>query len=123
MVDPKGIVLEFYDALINAKDFDRASKRIGPYYRQHNPLVGDGPEGLRAFVDYLKSEFPGARSEVKRALCDGDFVVLHVHSVRTPGTRGRSIIEIFRLEGGSIVEHWDSIQDIPESSRNGNGMF
>jgi predicted SnoaL-like aldol condensation-catalyzing enzyme len=116
-------VLEFYDLLINRKDFAAARAYMGSSYRQHNPLVADGPEGLRAFVDFLRTEYPEAHSEVKRVLADGDFVILHVHSLRTPQSRGRAIIEIFRLEEGKIVEHWDTIQEIPETSANPNGMF
>jgi predicted SnoaL-like aldol condensation-catalyzing enzyme len=96
---------------------------MGNRYKQHNPLVADGPEGLKAFCEFLKTNFPEAHSEIKQVFADGDYVILHVHSTRTPGTRGRAIIEIFRLEGGKIDEHWDTIQEIPETSANPNGMF
>lgn len=119
----KKVVLEFYDLIINRKDFAAAEPYIGSYYRQHNPLVAEGPEGLAAFIDWLKAEYPEAHSEVKRVFADGDHVILHVHSMRPPHPRGRAIIEIFRLEEGKIVEHWDTIQEIPESSANPNGMF
>jgi predicted SnoaL-like aldol condensation-catalyzing enzyme/AcrR family transcriptional regulator len=119
----KQTVLDFYDLLINQKDFAAASAHIGSYYRQHNPLVADGPEGLAAFVDFLRNEHPEAHSEIKRVLADPDHVILHVHSTRAPHSRGRAIIEIFRLEEGKIVEHWDTIQEIPEASANPNGMF
>ena len=119
----KKIVQEFYNFLINKKDFKSASKYIGNRYIQHNPLVAEGPEGLKAFVDFLKSDYPDARSEIKRIFADGDYVIIHVHSVRIPNTRGRAIFDLFRLENGKIVEHWDAIQEIPESSANANGMF
>jgi predicted SnoaL-like aldol condensation-catalyzing enzyme len=119
----KKAVQKFYDLLINGKDFESASKYIGEQYTQHNPLVADGPEGLRAFVNFLKSNYPEARSEIKRVFAEGDHVILHVYSVRVPHTRGRAIIELFRLNKGKIVEHWDVIQEIPETSANPNGMF
>jgi len=119
----KKVVQGFYDSLINKKDFKAASKYIGNRYIQHNPLVADGPEGLKAFVNFLKSDYPGARSEIKRIFADGDYVIIHVHSVRIPNTRGRAIFDLFKLENGKIVEHWDAIQEIPESSANPNGMF
>jgi predicted SnoaL-like aldol condensation-catalyzing enzyme len=119
----KKTVLEFYDLIINKKDYAAAQPYIGSYYRQHNPVVAEGPEGLAAFIAWLKTEYPEARSEVKRVFADGDHVILHVHSMRPPHPRGRAIIEIFRLEEGKIVEHWDTIQEIPETSANDNGMF
>ncbi len=119
----KKTVLEFYDLIINEKDYAAARPYIGSYYRQHNPVVGEGPEGLATFIAWLKTEYPEAHSEVKRVLADGDYVILHVHSMRPPLPRGRAIIEIFRLEEGKIVEHWDTIQEIPETSANDNGMF
>lgn len=115
-------VAEFYDLIINKKDFESAKKYIGNRYKQHNPFVADGPEGLRAFIEYLKTDFPDAHSEVKKIIAEGDYVVLHVHSRRTP-TLQRAIIEIFRLENGKIDEHWDVVQQIPETSANPNGMF
>jgi len=119
----KKAVQEFYDFVINKKDFVSARKYMGDRYKQHNPLVADGPEGLRAFIEFLKTNFPDARSEIKRVLADGDYVILHVYSMRPPNMRGRAIIEIFRLENGKIDEHWDVIQEIPEDSANPNGMF
>ena len=118
----KKIVTEFYDLIINQKDFEAASPYIGTRYKQHNPLVKDYPEGLKEFIAFLKTNFPEARSEIKRVIAEDDYVVLHVHSVRSEKLE-RAIIEIFRLENGKIEEHWDVIQQIPETSANLNGMF
>jgi predicted SnoaL-like aldol condensation-catalyzing enzyme len=119
----KKTVLEFYEKGLNQKDFDAAAKFIGPRYVQHNPTAPDGPEGFKAFVGFLREKFPDSRSEIKRVFADGDYVILHVHSVREKGSRGRAIVDIFRLENGKIVEHWDVVQDVPEKSVNANGMF
>lgn len=64
-----------------------------------------------------------AQSEIKNIFADGDYVVLHVHSVLEPGARGLAVVDIFKLDAGKIVEHWDVIQEIPEKSANDNGMF
>ena len=119
----KKTVLEFYEQGINRKDFDAAAKFIGPRYVQHNPTAPDGLDGFKAFLSFLREKFPDSHSEIKRAFAEGDYVILHVHSVREKGSRGRAIIDIFKLEDGKIVEHWDVAQDIPEKSANGNGMF
>jgi len=119
----KKVVLEFYDLAINKKDFDAASKFIGSRYTQHNPRAADGPEGLRAFLAFLREKFPDYHSDIKRVFADGDYVIVHVHNVPTPGSRGTAIIDILKLEDGKVVEHWDVRQDIPEQSANSNTMF
>jgi predicted SnoaL-like aldol condensation-catalyzing enzyme len=119
----KAAVLAFYDAALNQLDFDAASKYLGPVYKQHNPTAADGPEGLKGFIAYLKTTYPKTHSEVTMAFADGDYVILRVHAVRTPGTAGNAIVDIFRLEGGKVVEHWDSVQPVPDKAANGNGMF
>ena len=116
-------VVAFYEKAINDKDFDAASKYLGSRYIQHNPTAPDGAEGLKGFIGFLKSKFPQSKSEIQRVVAEGDDVILHVQSVREPGTRGRAIVDIFRLENGKIVEHWDVAQDIPEKAANANGMF
>jgi predicted SnoaL-like aldol condensation-catalyzing enzyme len=119
----KKAALEYYDLAINKKDYEAASEYLGPTYNQHNPLVDDGKEGFRAFLTMLKKDYPLAHSEVKRVFADGEYVILHVHSLRLPNTLGGAIFDCFRFENRKIVEHWDSIQEIPEKSANRNGMF
>ena len=123
MEDNKKTIAAFYDAVLNQKDFDKASQYLGSRYTQHNPIAADGPEGLKGFIGFLKEKFPSNRSEIKPIFADGDFVIVHVHAVREPGTRGNAIIDIFKLENGKVVEHWDAVQPIPEKSANTNGMF
>jgi predicted SnoaL-like aldol condensation-catalyzing enzyme len=119
----KKAVLDFYDKALNQKDFDAASKYFGAGYIQHNPGAPDGIEGFKAFIAMRKEKTPNAKSEIKRAFAEGDYVILHVHGVREPGERGVAIMDIFRLENGKIVEHWDVVQPIPEKTANNNGMF
>jgi len=119
----KRIVTEFYEKALNQKDFEAASTYFGPHYIQHNPAARDGIEGFKAFLQFLREKFPNSHSEIKRVFADGDYVILHVHAVREPGTRGLAIVDIFRLVNGKIVEHWDVRQDIPETAANTNGMF
>jgi predicted SnoaL-like aldol condensation-catalyzing enzyme len=117
------IVLEFYDKGLNQKDADAAIKLMGNRYVQHNPGAADGPEGFRRFIGFLRDKFPQSKSEIKRSFAEGDYVILHVHAVRVPGERGNAIIDIFKLDNGRIVEHWDVVQPVPEKPANDNGMF
>ena len=117
------IVTEFYDKAINQKDFEAASQYLGSRYIQHNPLAKDGPEGLKAFLDFAKQSLPTYHTEFKRVLADGNFVVVHALAKRDADDRGTAVMDIFRLENGKVVEHWDVAQPIPEKSANDNTMF
>jgi len=116
-------VLAFYQKGLNDRDADGALAYVGNRYVQHNPNAVDGPEGFRKFIGFLREKFPNSHSEIMRSFVDGDYVILHVHAVREPGTPGNAIVDIFKLENGKIVEHWDVVQPIPEHPANDNTMF
>ena len=103
----KRFVCEFYDVIINQKDFEKAKKYMCPRYKQHNPLVKDCPEGLGEFLAFLRKQAPLAHSEIRRVFAEGDYVILHVHSLRKPDTNGRAIIEI-SAELRMVYSNWDS---------------
>lgn len=119
----KQTVIDFYQTGINQKDGEAAAKYLGKTYIQHNPNAQDGVEGFKNYANYLKNNQPQLHSEIKQVFTDGDYVILHVKSTSFPGDRGQAVIDIFRLEDGKIVEHWDAIQSIPQQSANDNGMF
>lgn len=121
----KAIVIAFYNAALNEKDWEKASKFIGPRYVQHNQAAVDGPEGIKAHIENLKANFPLNHGEIKRALADGDLVALHIHVKRSPDVLGFAVVDLFRVENGKVVEHWDVVQRIPEPKdvKNSNTMF
>jgi predicted SnoaL-like aldol condensation-catalyzing enzyme len=117
-------VRAFYDLAFNQKQPEEAVKRYaGSYYRQHNPNAGDGTDPFIGFVKWITGANPQLRVDFKRFIAEGDLVVVHSHNVAVPGTTGKAVIDIFRLEGGKIVEHWDVVQEVPETAKNDNTMF
>lgn len=120
----KQTVREYTDLAFNQRKPEEAvAKYIGGYYRQHNPQAGDGAEPFVGFVKWFAQTYPSFRIDLKRIIAEGDLVVTHSHLVREPGDRGRAVVDIFRLENGKVVEHWDVVQEVPESSANNNTMF
>ena len=120
----KRIIREWHELAIEQRKPEEAvAKYIGPNYRQHNPGAGNGPEPFIAAVKGLTKTFPELSMEPKRIVAEGDYVVLHSHLVLKPGDRGRAVVDIFRLENGKIVEHWDVVQEVPETSANNITMF
>jgi len=119
----KKLVLAFYEQIIGRKDLDGALKYMGATYKQHAPYAADGHDGLRAWLAGFKQAFPDHRYEVKRVIAEGDYVMLHLHGMGGPNPHGESVVDIFRVENGKVVEHWDIIQAIPETADNANSMF
>jgi predicted SnoaL-like aldol condensation-catalyzing enzyme len=123
----KNATVAFYKQALLEGDIENAFRKYaGPpaAYRQHNPLIEDGMEGVRKFAAWIMATHPDAHAEIKRVFSDGDYVILHSHwHGLSDNPRGEAVVDIFRLENGKMVEHWDVIQSIPETAANNNTMF
>lgn len=114
----------FYDLMFNqCRPREAVEKYVGDDYIQHNPEVGDGKEAFVEYFDRMNAEYPGKVTYFKRAVAEGNLVVLHCHQI-WPDDLEYAGMDIFRFDdAGKIVEHWDVLQVVPSESKNDNGLF
>lgn len=124
MADVKSTVLEFFDlAFQQQKPGEAREKFMGATYTQHNPQVPDGPDTFVGAIGGMFEQFPNFTSDVKRVITEDDLVAIHHEVHMVPGDDGSSVVDIFRVADGKVVEHWDIIQAIPAEAANDNTMF
>ena len=82
-------------------------------YINHNP---DAPDGLAALVEMDRSSREAGQTlyyeEVHRVIGQGNFVVSFAHQIWNGISY--AAFDIFRLENGLVVEHWDNVEVVPE---------
>ncbi|MEM7030048.1 MAG: nuclear transport factor 2 family protein [Chloroflexota bacterium] len=115
--------IAFYEMAYLGKPREAVEKYVGDDYIQHNPLVGNGREAFIAYFEQMHQEYPNKSITFVRSVAEGDLVALHTHQI-WPGGDEYVTMDFFRFDDkGKIVEHWDSIQEVPETSLNGNTMY
>ena len=117
------LVLRMYREVLIAMDASKVDQYISPDYVQHSSLAPPGRDALKQFLQMIRRESPEARTDIKRSFVDGDHVVCHVHVKRFPGDPGLAVVDIFRVAGNYIVEHWDVLMEVPAKPVNTNSMF
>ena len=121
----KALVAAFVDdILVHGRMETLAGYFNGDHYHQHNPQIADGLSGLGAALQAMAEAGVVMRYDrVHRILGKGDFVL----AVSEGDFAGKpsAFYDLFRVEGGKIAEHWDTIETIPPRSewKNGNGKF
>lgn len=121
----KAIILRVYDEVFGQGKTELVNDLFSKNYIQHDPMLPNGPEGLISYVEMLKSQSPAPVLTVKHILADGDLVAVHWHSSTTPENEstGQAGFDLYRLDNGTIVEHWDVIQNVSAKTASGNSMF
>jgi predicted SnoaL-like aldol condensation-catalyzing enzyme len=115
--------IEFYRISYNGAPRKAVDLYVGDEYIQHNPLVGNGVEAFIAYFEKMHKEYADKSIEFVRCIAEGNLVALHTHQT-WPGNDEYVTMDFFRFDDkGKIVEHWDSMQQIPEFTANGNTMY
>lgn len=118
----KESAMAYYRMAFTGNPREAVKRFVGNQYTQHNPEVEDGPEGFINYFERMHEEYPDKSIQFLRCIAEGDLVALHTHQI-WPGEEEYITMDFFRFNtSGKIVEHWDSIQRIPEKAKNENGM-
>ena len=115
--------IDFYQMAYDGEPRKAVELYVGDHYIQHNPLVGDGPEPFIAYFERMAREYSDKSINFVRSVAEGDLVVLHTNKI-WQGNDEYVTMDFFRFDDrGKIVVHWDAMQQIPESTENGNTMY
>lgn len=121
----KARVRAFVDDILVSSRMDSLPAYFdGDRYVQHNPQIADGLSGLGAALQAMAAHGVTMKYErIHQVLGEGDFVL--VVSEGRLGGAPTSFYDLFRVESGTIAEHWDTIETIPPTSewQNQNGKF
>jgi len=121
---PKQVVTRFMHTFYIEKKVRAAFETwVDPGYIQHNPMAKTGRDAAIGFLEAFYASTPGITNEIKRIIADGDLVAVHSWVRRTPADRGNAVVDILRVKGCKVMEHWDVMQPVPETAANDNGMF
>ncbi|WP_456459952.1 nuclear transport factor 2 family protein [Reichenbachiella sp.] len=113
----------FYQMAYEGNPAKAVELYVGDDYIQHNPNVANGTQGFIDYFERMQREYPEKSIEFVRVIAEGDLVALHTHQT-WPGNDQYVTMDFFRFDNnGKIVEHWDAIQQIPETSANPNTMY
>ena len=115
--------VSFYKMAFNGNPKKAVELYVGEKYIQHNPSVGDGKLAFIEYFEQMQAEYPQKEIEFVRIIAEADLVALQSHQV-WPGNDEYITMDFFRFnENDKIIEHWDSIQQIPKESKNNNKMY
>lgn len=121
--DNKEKAIAFYKTAYEGNPKKAIEQYVGDVYIQHNPDVSDGTQGFIDYFEKMQKEYPNKSIEFVRCISEGNLVALHTHQT-WPDNDEYITMDFFRFnENGKICEHWDSIQQIPKESMNGNKMY
>lgn len=119
----KARAIVFYRMAYEGEPRKAIETYVGDQYIQHNPDVEYGLEGFINYFERMQREYPQKSIEFVRCIGEGHLVALHTHQI-WPGNDQYVTMDFFRFDSkGKIVEHWDSIQQIPKASANPNTMY
>lgn len=116
--DTKAIVTQAMTDLMINRDLGAIDRYFAEPYIQHNQSVPDGLSGLKGLARQAIAANPAFKYRMIRILADGDFGIAH-GIYEGFGPVPLVGFDVFRVEDGRIVEHWDNLAPVAEPNPSG----
>jgi predicted SnoaL-like aldol condensation-catalyzing enzyme len=118
-------VVQEYARLLSQGKITRAVEHFhGSHYIEHSPHIADGSPTLTAYLSKeLRNPHAKPTVTIGRVIAHGNLVLVHRHVTLPNDPRGSVAIDLFRIAGGRIIEHWDVKEAVPPTSANDNTMW
>jgi steroid delta-isomerase-like uncharacterized protein len=124
-MDSKDVIKRLFDEVLNGDRRDLLDEMIADDYLEHNPVPGQlpGSEGIRLKLEAFRAAFHDLYFDLEEIISEGSMVAVCYHWEATnkgdfmaiPAT-GRRVsvrgMDFYRVKGGKIVEHWDSVDQL-----------
>lgn len=120
----RALLRSFVETVLISRQLDRINEFLDPIYTEHNPRMFDSSSTLQAALQETSDgAFVLHYQQLHRVLARGNFVLTvcegTFHGAHT------AFYDLFRVEQGVVIEHWDTTEKVAPISewKNTNGKF
>lgn len=117
------LVRDYLEILWNQGRTEEAATFVAEDLIQHNPNLPNGRGPLVDYIEGARKQMADMRFELQRIVAEGDLVVAHSLFTANGGSVAMAVVDIVRIAGGVIVEHWDATETVPASTASGNPII
>ena len=115
----KALVLQAFDTLFNKRDYKAAERYWSSNYLQHSAHIPPGRDRLFNLVRTMPASL---KYEPEQIVAESDYVLVHGRFSGTGKPRNWIVVDVVRVAGGMLAEHWDVLEDEATKAESQSGL-